>query len=203
LIDKTCSDGVWQDTFVEEGSLARRVPTLRKTLGEKPRDQKYMVTGPGARRSFSPAALLPKPQPDKRKIRLSSRVPYALLTRGAQSRWTGWKYSRVTWFEMLRPSPAPSMTSGDVESGVNARHLHLALPFFEAGEGPAVANQIRAFHLPGPSRGAIAAFNIREVRHGFHPGDSAECATGDAEPGFYVGAAGWASLSIRERPWIP
>jgi len=37
---------VWQDAFVEEGSLARSVSTLRKTLGENPRDQKYIVTVP-------------------------------------------------------------------------------------------------------------------------------------------------------------
>ena len=37
---------VWQDAFVEEGSLARNVSTLRKILGESPRDQKYIVTVP-------------------------------------------------------------------------------------------------------------------------------------------------------------
>jgi hypothetical protein len=37
---------VWQDAFVEEGSLARNVSTLRKLLGEGPRDHKYIVTVP-------------------------------------------------------------------------------------------------------------------------------------------------------------
>lgn len=37
---------VWQDAFVEEGSLARNVSTLRKILGEGPRDHKYIVTVP-------------------------------------------------------------------------------------------------------------------------------------------------------------
>ncbi len=37
---------VWQDAFVEEGSLARNVSTLRKMLGEGPRDHKYIVTVP-------------------------------------------------------------------------------------------------------------------------------------------------------------
>ena len=37
---------VWQDAFVEEGSLARNVSTLRKILGEGPRDHKYIITVP-------------------------------------------------------------------------------------------------------------------------------------------------------------
>ena len=37
---------VWQDAYVEEGSLARSVSTLRKALGENQRDQKYIVTVP-------------------------------------------------------------------------------------------------------------------------------------------------------------
>ncbi len=37
---------VWHDAFVEEGSLARNVSTLRKTLGEGPRDHKYIITVP-------------------------------------------------------------------------------------------------------------------------------------------------------------
>jgi DNA-binding winged helix-turn-helix (wHTH) protein/tetratricopeptide (TPR) repeat protein len=37
---------VWQDAFVEEGSLARNVSTLRKILGEGPRDHRYIVTVP-------------------------------------------------------------------------------------------------------------------------------------------------------------
>ena len=37
---------VWPDAFVEEGSLARNISTLRKALGENPHDQKYIVTVP-------------------------------------------------------------------------------------------------------------------------------------------------------------
>src|SRR5581483_3265576 len=37
---------VWRDAFVEEGSLARNISTLRKVLGESPRAQKYIVTVP-------------------------------------------------------------------------------------------------------------------------------------------------------------
>jgi DNA-binding winged helix-turn-helix (wHTH) protein/tetratricopeptide (TPR) repeat protein len=37
---------VWPDAFVEEGSLARNISTLRQALGENPHDQKYIVTVP-------------------------------------------------------------------------------------------------------------------------------------------------------------
>jgi DNA-binding winged helix-turn-helix (wHTH) protein len=37
---------VWNGAFVEEGSLSRNVSTLRKILGEGPRDHKYIVTVP-------------------------------------------------------------------------------------------------------------------------------------------------------------
>ena len=47
---------VWHDAFVEEGSLARNVSTLRKILGEGPRDHKYIVTVP--KRGYRFAATL-------------------------------------------------------------------------------------------------------------------------------------------------
>ena len=37
---------VWGDTIVEEGGLARNVSVLRKALGEKPEDHRYIVTVP-------------------------------------------------------------------------------------------------------------------------------------------------------------
>jgi predicted ATPase/DNA-binding winged helix-turn-helix (wHTH) protein len=37
---------LWPDAFVEEGSLARNISTLRRALGESPLDQKYIVTVP-------------------------------------------------------------------------------------------------------------------------------------------------------------
>ena len=47
---------VWNGAFVEEGSLARNVSTLRKILGEGPRDHKYIVTVP--KRGYRFAATL-------------------------------------------------------------------------------------------------------------------------------------------------
>jgi DNA-binding winged helix-turn-helix (wHTH) protein len=38
---------VWPDTFVEEANLSRNIFMLRKTLGESPRDHRYIVTIPG------------------------------------------------------------------------------------------------------------------------------------------------------------
>lgn len=37
---------VWQDTFVEEGSLTRNISTLRKVLGEEPGSNRYIETIP-------------------------------------------------------------------------------------------------------------------------------------------------------------
>jgi DNA-binding winged helix-turn-helix (wHTH) protein/predicted ATPase len=47
---------VWHDSFVEEGSLTRNVSTLRKILGEGPRDHKYIITVP--KRGYRFAATL-------------------------------------------------------------------------------------------------------------------------------------------------
>ncbi|HEY2382748.1 MAG TPA: AAA family ATPase [Terriglobia bacterium] len=37
---------VWPDSFVEEGNLNRNISTLRKALGERPKDHKYVETVP-------------------------------------------------------------------------------------------------------------------------------------------------------------
>jgi DNA-binding winged helix-turn-helix (wHTH) protein len=38
---------IWQDSFVEEGNLARNVSTLRKALGEDSKSHRYILTVPG------------------------------------------------------------------------------------------------------------------------------------------------------------
>ena len=45
---------VWPDTFVEEGSLARNICTLRKALGENSDDQRYIQTIPKRGYRFVP-----------------------------------------------------------------------------------------------------------------------------------------------------
>src|SRR5215467_9044201 len=37
---------IWPDTFVEEGSLARNVSTLRRVLGKSAKDEEYIETVP-------------------------------------------------------------------------------------------------------------------------------------------------------------
>lgn len=38
---------VWPDTFVEEANISRNILMLRKALGERPQDHRYVVTVPG------------------------------------------------------------------------------------------------------------------------------------------------------------
>jgi TolB-like protein/DNA-binding winged helix-turn-helix (wHTH) protein/Tfp pilus assembly protein PilF len=38
---------VWNDTVVEEGGLTRNISVIRKALGEKPGDHRYILTAPG------------------------------------------------------------------------------------------------------------------------------------------------------------
>ena len=40
---------IWEDTFVEEGNLNRHVSTLRKVLGDDPREQRFIKTIPKTR----------------------------------------------------------------------------------------------------------------------------------------------------------
>src|SRR5438445_508644 len=47
---------IWQDAYVEEGSLTRNVSTLRRVLGERPSDHTYIVTV--AKRGYRFAATL-------------------------------------------------------------------------------------------------------------------------------------------------
>src|SRR5215467_7764149 len=44
---------IWPDSFVEEGNLNRNVSTLRKALGEKPSDHRYIETVPKLGYRFS------------------------------------------------------------------------------------------------------------------------------------------------------
>jgi DNA-binding winged helix-turn-helix (wHTH) protein len=51
---------IWPDSFVEEGNLNRNVSTLRKALGEKPSDHRYIETVPKLGYRFSaPVRSLP------------------------------------------------------------------------------------------------------------------------------------------------
>ncbi|HEX7360749.1 MAG TPA: AAA family ATPase [Bryobacteraceae bacterium] len=64
LEKETLLKKIWPDAFVEEGSLTRNISTLRKTLGEGPQDQKYIVTV--ARRGYRFVAKVSAPAvPDR------------------------------------------------------------------------------------------------------------------------------------------
>jgi DNA-binding winged helix-turn-helix (wHTH) protein len=43
---------LWPDTTVEEASLAQNISTLRKALGDNPKDHRYIATIPGRGYSF-------------------------------------------------------------------------------------------------------------------------------------------------------
>lgn len=77
LEKETLLKKIWPDAFVEEGSLTRNISTLRKTLGEGPQDQKYIVTV--ARRGYRFVAKVSAPAaPD----RLGGREDPAPLPHG-------------------------------------------------------------------------------------------------------------------------
>ena len=45
-------DAVWADTAVEENNLTQQVATLRRTLGDRSRDHRFIITVPGKGYSF-------------------------------------------------------------------------------------------------------------------------------------------------------
>ena len=45
-------DAVWSDSAVEENNLTQQISALRRALGEKPRDHRFIVTVPGRGYSF-------------------------------------------------------------------------------------------------------------------------------------------------------
>jgi len=45
-------NAVWSDSAVEENNLTQQISTLRRALGERPRDHKFIVTIPGKGYSF-------------------------------------------------------------------------------------------------------------------------------------------------------
>ena len=86
-------DRVWGGANVEEGGLTRNVSILRKTLGEKPDDHRFILTVPGhgyrfvaavtetGRTSTHPRA--------SRRLQCSGIDESAVRGRGAGWRWPG------------------------------------------------------------------------------------------------------------------
>ena len=51
---------LWPDTVVEENNLTQQVSMLRKALGEKVREHRYLVTVPGRGYSFVAEVSAPR-----------------------------------------------------------------------------------------------------------------------------------------------
>lgn len=67
---------VWPDTVVEESNLSQSIFTLRKLLGEKPNDHRYIVTLPGRGYQFvAPVSVSPAPHSTAVRQRTWLRVP--------------------------------------------------------------------------------------------------------------------------------
>src|SRR5262249_950379 len=80
---------VWADSFVEEGTLARNVSSLRKALGEGRTDHRYIVTLPGRGYRFvAPVRVVLEDDPElvveehasSRIVIEETEVPYVLDT---------------------------------------------------------------------------------------------------------------------------
>ena len=74
---------IWPDSFVEEGSLARVVSTLRKALGENPDSQEYIQTIPKRGYRFVPEIRTPPEPVPKGAIGVPVSPSYS-LSRGAR-----------------------------------------------------------------------------------------------------------------------
>jgi Tol biopolymer transport system component/DNA-binding winged helix-turn-helix (wHTH) protein len=71
---------VWPDTVVEEGGLARNISELRKALGERPGEQRYIATLPGhGYRLIAPVLVIPaSTATDPPHVRSARQAPSAL-----------------------------------------------------------------------------------------------------------------------------
>ncbi|HXB69223.1 MAG TPA: winged helix-turn-helix domain-containing protein [Candidatus Acidoferrales bacterium] len=90
---------IWQDTFVEESSLAQSISVLRKALGERPEQREYIETAPRLGYRFI-AAVEEKPVPDPSppEDRESSQVKIQrepLISKGIRARWV-WLAASLT-----------------------------------------------------------------------------------------------------------
>ena len=72
-------DAVWGDTAVEENNLTQQISALRKALGERPDERKYIITVPG--RGYSFVAPVVEVNMIERQTRMQSRAwPFAMRT---------------------------------------------------------------------------------------------------------------------------
>ena len=84
LLDKrTLMETLWPNVVVEESNLTQTIHTLRRLLGERPDDHRYIVTVPGRGYRFVAQVTLRTieelPQPAKRKTLAASAVAMVVL----------------------------------------------------------------------------------------------------------------------------
>src|SRR6476661_8382775 len=68
---------VWPDTFVTEANLTQNISSLRKALGERANDHRYVVTVPGRGYSFV-ADVIEVPREPTGEFLISALVPPAV-----------------------------------------------------------------------------------------------------------------------------
>jgi DNA-binding winged helix-turn-helix (wHTH) protein len=59
---------VWPDCFVEEGNLAQNIFLLRRTLGERKNEHKFIITIPGVGYRFAPYVMESAAGPAQRRV---------------------------------------------------------------------------------------------------------------------------------------
>jgi eukaryotic-like serine/threonine-protein kinase len=87
---------VWPDTFVEEANLSRNIFMLRKALGERPQDHRYVVTVPGRgyRLAESVQTLLEN-QPDGEIALVAARHSEIQIEVDETRSWGWWALAAV------------------------------------------------------------------------------------------------------------
>jgi TolB-like protein/DNA-binding winged helix-turn-helix (wHTH) protein len=83
LLDKrTLMEALWPNVVVEESNLTQTIHTLRRLLGERPDDHRYIVTVPGRGYRFVAQVttrILEEPQPAKRRTLAASAAAMVVL----------------------------------------------------------------------------------------------------------------------------
>jgi DNA-binding winged helix-turn-helix (wHTH) protein/TolB-like protein/Tfp pilus assembly protein PilF len=132
LVDKrTLLDAIWPNVVVEENNLSQCISTLRRVLGERPTEHRFIVTEPGRGFRFvSPVSVLGDQEPPVPEVPASAKAiePRAASAkaietppaRAAANRWPAWYVFApavllafaFVWFWQSRPAipPPPAET---------------------------------------------------------------------------------------------
>ena len=89
-------DAVWQDTFVEEGNLNRHVSTVRRILGDDPREQRFIKTIP--KRGYRFTAKVTETTESSERLEVDSvrRGRLVIREETIESSWTGKRAALAT-----------------------------------------------------------------------------------------------------------